>query len=75
MTPENFCYWLQGRLEISGVQPLTQEEVQVINDHLQLVMIKETPHHLPTYLPKLPEIWDYTQTAPIPRWPQSELIC
>ncbi len=47
MTPENFCYWLQGHLEIGGVKKLTAEEVQVIQDHLNLVFKKETPVRQP----------------------------
>jgi hypothetical protein len=46
MTPENFCYWLQGYFEISRAtgQPLvvTDKEIKVIEEHLQLVFKKET---------------------------------
>lgn len=37
MTPENFCYWLQGLLEVG--QPDT-----LIQDHLTLVFTKLTPN-------------------------------
>lgn len=43
MTPRDFCYWLQGHLEISGARVLEEFEVQVIRDHLKLVFSKETP--------------------------------
>lgn len=43
MTPENFCYWLQGFIEISGLQAISEEQVNVINDHLKLVFQKVTP--------------------------------
>lgn len=43
MTPRDFCYWLQGYLEISGARVLEEFEVQVIRDHLKLVFSKETP--------------------------------
>lgn len=44
MTPEQFCYWLQGRLEMSK-EPLTPEETQIIRDHLATVFTKVTPDH------------------------------
>lgn len=47
MTAENFCYWLQGYIEISRAngQPIviTDKEVQVIEDHLKLIFKKEIP--------------------------------
>lgn len=44
MTPEQFCYWLQGFAEITGAnQPPTAEQWKVINDHLQAVFKKVTP--------------------------------
>jgi len=47
MTPENFCYWLQGYLEIATAgdveDDLTPEQVQCIKDHLALVFQKVTP--------------------------------
>lgn len=43
MTPENFCYWLQGFMELSNERTLTPEQVQIIRDHLNLVFIKLTP--------------------------------
>lgn len=47
MTPEQFCYWLQGFVEINGparTHPTPQEWV-VIKDHLALVFKKETPDY------------------------------
>jgi hypothetical protein len=43
MTPENFCYWLQGFMEIQEPTTIGADKVQVIKDHLQLVFKKETP--------------------------------
>ena len=47
MTPEQFCYWLQGFFEISNVDSpnsnITPERELVIRDHLKLVFAKETP--------------------------------
>lgn len=48
MTPENFCYWLQGYFELLNAGPktpekltLTVEQVEMVNQHLQLVFKKE----------------------------------
>lgn len=45
MTNEQFCYWLQGFIEISNPETLTKEQVQIIKDHLQLLFKKETPSY------------------------------
>ncbi len=42
MTPENFCYWLQGLLEIGNPSTLDAQQVLIIKDHLNLVFKKET---------------------------------
>lgn len=42
MSPEQFCYWLQGFAEIHGDAP-TDEQWQKIRDHLQTVYHKVTP--------------------------------
>lgn len=41
MTPENFCYWLQGRAELSN-HAVTPEEWTCIVEHLRLVFDKKT---------------------------------
>ena len=43
MTPENFCYWLQGYIELSNCKSLSPEQTQMISNHLQLVFKRETP--------------------------------
>lgn len=45
MTPENFCYWLQGRVELQPDKTITQQEWQIIQDHLKLVFEKKTPFY------------------------------
>ena len=45
MTPENFCYWLQGRVELQPDKTITQQEWQIIQDHLKLVFDKQTPFY------------------------------
>ena len=41
MTPENFAYWLQGFVEVSGLTP-TEDQWEIIKQHLQLVFVKVT---------------------------------
>lgn len=46
MTSREFCYWLQGFLEISNKDPrytgsLNREQVNMIEKHLSLVFIHE----------------------------------
>lgn len=50
MTPENFCYWLQGYFEISNFDSLDEslailnaDQVKEIRNHLNLVLNKVTP--------------------------------
>lgn len=44
MTPENFCYWLQGYMEINGKgSVITVEQQRIIQEHLKLVFDKKTP--------------------------------
>lgn len=49
MTPENFCYWLQGKLELDKDNILTIEQVLIIREHLKLVFKKETPINIPNF--------------------------
>jgi hypothetical protein len=41
MTPEQFCYWLQGRAEMQPDNPPSVEEWKMIAEHLQLVFQKK----------------------------------
>lgn len=44
MTPEQFCYWIQGLLECkTGDEPLSLKETQAVRDHLAIVFTKVTP--------------------------------
>lgn len=62
MSPENFAYWLQGFNEIVGKAP-TQEQWQVIQDHLSLVFNKVTPYYnnSPRYLGNVPVAQNHNQ--------------
>lgn len=39
MTPQNFCYWLQGFFEITGtdIKSLNEKQINMIKAHLRLV--------------------------------------
>ena len=45
MTERDFVYWLQGYMELSGSGELTKEQVQIIKDHIKLVLEKKTPEY------------------------------
>lgn len=45
MTQENFIYWLQGFMELSENNTLTEKQVQIIRDHLAQVFTKKTPDY------------------------------
>lgn len=42
MKAQDFCYWLHGFFEISENKQLTTEQVEVIQEHLDLVFTKVT---------------------------------
>lgn len=52
--PKAFVYWLQGFLELSGATTLNEQQVQVVKEHLALVMTKTTPSTVQPYLPVYP---------------------
>jgi hypothetical protein len=49
MSPENFVYWLNGFAELNGAAP-TAEQWASIQEHLALVLKKETPAVKPAQL-------------------------
>ena len=42
MTPEQFCYWLQGYFELTQQVTLTATQQAMIKEHLQTVFDKQT---------------------------------
>jgi len=62
MTPEAFAYWLQGFFELSQSNQLSETQVQVIRDHLQLVFNKQTPDRKFTLAP-LVEMFERDHTG------------
>jgi hypothetical protein len=45
MTPEQFAYWLQGFFELTEGNQLSEKQVQVVKDHLQITFKKVTPNY------------------------------
>ena len=43
MNADEFAYWLQGFFELSESNQLTDKQVEIIKNHLQLVFEKVTP--------------------------------
>lgn len=52
MTPENFCYWLQGLLELSpDLKTMTEAQVKMVRDHLGYVFAHANPQPAVTHAP------------------------
>ena len=45
MDATNFTYWLQGAIELGRITEFDSHQVQVIQDHLGLVIKKVTPQY------------------------------
>ena len=44
MLARDFCFWLQGAVELGGLQaPLTPQQTEVIARHLSLVVLSSRP--------------------------------
>lgn len=41
MTSRDFCYWLQGHLEISSTKELTKDQLEIVKNHLNMVFKHE----------------------------------
>jgi len=50
MSPESFCFWLQGYFKISGRKELTSEQVAVVQEHLNLVFKKITTKKVESFM-------------------------
>jgi hypothetical protein len=45
MTPNDFCFWLNGYLEMSGSESIDKVQTNILKDHLKLVFEKKTPYY------------------------------
>ena len=43
MTEREFIYWLQGFLELEDPKAISERQVEIIKDHIKLVLTKVTP--------------------------------
>lgn len=41
MTSREFCYWLQGHMELGKDKTLSEEQVSLIKTHLNIVFVHE----------------------------------
>lgn len=46
MNERDFIYWLQGFLELSEAESLNEKQIQIVKDHIELVLKKETPTYI-----------------------------
>ena len=63
MTPEQFCYWLQGFLEVTNANQIGECETTQIRNHLATVFKKVTPEVKPTEVKTLLERMQEGQTS------------
>lgn len=75
MTPEQFCYWLQGRAEMQPDNPPSEAEWAMIREHLATVFVKVTPPiRIPGQIVKDGPNHLITPGLPLPhiaQWPQT----
>ncbi|MFV1943440.1 hypothetical protein VPH49_21750 [Pseudomonas luteola] len=77
MTPEQFCYWLQGRAELVDA-PLSEQEWASVKQHLDAVFKKVTPlapGQWPHPSVGIAALGTYISTPAIPGLKAGELIC
>jgi len=67
MTPEQFCYWLQGYYELTNDTDRLSQRDHIIRDHLREVFKKVTPTY-PTYPSTAPK-------NPTPDFSEYKTIC
>lgn len=60
MNEREFCYWLQGLLEVGDPKKLNEKQVAIIKEHLALVFTKVTS----TPDVSVPTVWPVMPTQP-----------
>lgn len=68
MTATEFCYWLRGFVELAEPRGMSERQVKIMNDHLDLVLRKETPRRGGDEAPSLES---YRAVFPISTYNQS----
>lgn len=51
-----FVYWLQGALELGQQKALSEAQVKIVQDHINLVLRKVTPGYNLPQMPSAPVI-------------------
>jgi GH43 family beta-xylosidase len=67
MTPEQFIFWLNGYLEIENPKEINEKQVQIIKDHIALVLKKETPNRHQIIIKEDPKIFQTLPAIPTPQ--------
>lgn len=78
ITPEQFCYWFKGFLEVADPEKLNAKQLQIVKDHLDLVFNKVTPNY--SNISKItyaPGVRDFTKEIPSIDYPifPNQTIC
>ena len=83
MTPEQFCYWLQGRAELMPDTPPSEAEWKMTAEHLATVFVKKTgslQDYMQAAKPKNPELLGpgpvvYQPAPPSGPWDANRIYC
>lgn len=79
MTSEAFAYWLKGFFEISDAKEISEKQVQIIKDHLDLVFHKVTPNRNEEVLKEEPGfrklLFDEYKPLDIPSETKTNIYC
>jgi len=67
MTSRDFCYWLQGLFELSETKTLSEQQVQIIKNHLAMVFYHEID---PSFPKEQQEDLSRIHSAPPPKKPR-----
>lgn len=65
MSPERFCDWLQGFVELSDTDTISEKQWLIIKDHLKLVFDKKTPDRQEYKNPSYDQILDALRPKPV----------
>lgn len=62
MNEQTFCFWLQGFVELSDTDTISEKQWLMIKDHLKLVFDKKTPDR---QVQGEPINWDVVRPKPV----------
>jgi hypothetical protein len=74
MTSRDFCFFLQGLFEVGDVKYLTEKQVTLIRNHLNLVFKCEIDPSAPGNQEELNDIHDGTPVAELTEEKKKEII-